>query len=259
MGPVDFVKLEATRANLGVMAGISSVAALKFLQTTFTDAGLGKNTSVMPYLWHTTSPGEEAIRNVGRELTEVGISNGYWVLGCPGGDRQGVYMAQLASSAYALMGNLAMRCTHVWDDFPWLLGRLVHPDVPAAERDRIVEVFSELNECCVGPADGFSIPFKSQLPQADQITQEENLMFLRDTFAMCSSNNLLTEFRFARARRHQHSAAASGCQAVSTAASNHLLGEFQAQHRLVRQEWWSRHRTLQRWGRYSESEFSQAA
>jgi len=217
---------DATRLRLAICSCIMRPAII-LMARTFFDASLREATSVLPYLHLDTSPAERTFRLLASYARDQ--DSNFWH--CINGE-SGVWtdtaLFWTGTCYIAYLGGLFMRCISVFDKWPWLLGRVTVPSCRPFERNDILNKFRALNQCCCAPLDGFTWEFKNHLLDVDSLLTPHVRARLHSVFSMVESSTILTEDRFARARRHSN-LAPGRVHTSATVASNHFLGETRAQ------------------------------
>jgi hypothetical protein len=92
----------------------------------------------------------------------------------------------------------------------------------------VFEDLAKVKPCCVPPSDGFTLPLLAAFP-GEQLKGEEARVFVEDCFGNCPDNNIPSEYRFARARKHNVTNQGRPPDAA-TLSSNHMLSEWKAQY-----------------------------
>eukprot|EP00969_Alexandrium_andersonii_P108164 4772423-Alexandrium_andersonii.AAC.1 len=151
-----------------------------------------------------------------------------WVLVV--GDRWSARAVQMASSlAFGFVGNLTLRCWWPFLQWPWLLARAAHPDCSPEDLASLSELVWELHPCCTQGCDGFTRRFRETLSSPDDLGLPENIRYLRECFEMCEPQNILTEDRFGRLRRHCQTCTGQ-CVGADTMSSNHMSAEWNSMY-----------------------------
>ena len=229
---------DATRLQLAICSCIMRPSII-LMSRAFFDARLREASSVLPYLHVDTSPAERTFRLLASYARDQ--ESKFWH--CINGESTfwtDTALFWTGTCYIAYLGGLFMRCISVFDKWPWLLGRVTAPSCQPHERRSILNRFRLLNQCCCSPLDGFTWEFKNSLLNVDSLLTPDAQARLHSVFSMVESSTILTEDRFARARRHS-SLAPGRVNATATVASNHFLGETRAQWLAARDVYIERH------------------
>ena len=82
-----------------------------------------------------------------------------------------------------LLWNLYLRLIEPFDQWPFVLGRLIHQDVPHRKKEEITDALWSINGCCMTPSDGLTIPLRKMLRTPRDILNEEwYRLLLEDVF-----------------------------------------------------------------------------
>ncbi len=223
-----WLKEPDTVQHLLIMASICTLSR-PFLKRTFSDAAQVNHASIVQYVLASTNPALELVSALGKSMTsdaitllDTGFVAGWLARSCD------TARHKTATAVYTFMGGLMLRCVFQWEEWPYPLGKLVHPGASDEEKAEVVRLFGESGDCCVTPLDGFTLPLRNSMPSPEAVTERDNMLFIKDTFECCACTNILIEDRFARVRRQSM---CSFGQSVGTAASNHVIGEIGALHR----------------------------
>ena len=124
----------------------------------------------------------------------------------------------------------------VWNEWPWPLLQLIHPDTSPNQRAQIHRILWEVRQCCPSKADGFTFIFHLFHLRPEDASSPDSLQLLSDKFEAAPVANMLTEYKFPRRRRHTN--AAQGHNPTSqTIAAEHCLSEFRGMYMKSLEEW----------------------
>jgi len=215
--------------------------SLRTMGRFFEDSSLAATTicsSVIPFVWHTSSPAADAVKAYAGLLMNEDAE--YWLpVSASGWTPTTLRICSIA--VLTMVGHIYLKCIHNFKAWPWALARLVHADVSEQAKQAVVEALFSLSDCC---ADVYTRHIRQWImhlcgakPDFDMfaatLRSELCLRRLLDDFMMCPNSNIKTEYRFSRSNRH-NAAAAGRHPSASTLASDHVLSEFEVQHSLAR-------------------------
>ncbi len=137
-----------------------------------------------------------------------------------------------ASLLVRVVVSVWYRLIRPFQAWPWLLAKVVCPEVPSAEADAAIDAFMHSGrDCCFGP--GLARHVRACVRSADDLKQDPGVRGLvYHTLRATPSNNIPNEDRFARqaaAQSMTHGKSVS----LATACTRHVLTETQAWHHIA--------------------------
>ena len=202
-------------------------ATLSTIGRLFHDASIAVDANVVPWCLDATNPAALTINKIAGLLTNQ--DDDFWVPIYVSVGWVPEMIRMMAIGMYNLLGGLAIRCVWIFNEWPWPLGKINHPEVSPDEAARVAQGLRRVNRCCVPGSDGFTIPFKRTAIVIDNALSDADTVFLKDVFDMVPSNNINIEDKFARTRTHA-SGSNGNAPSVATIASNHTLAEWKSMH-----------------------------
>ena len=130
-------------------------------------------------------------------------------------------------TSLTMLGFLYLRIVNPLSEWPWCIGKLVCDQVPADTKASIRNAIVEARSCCAPP--GFVRNLRANFNSVEALQSPAALSYIHDCFASTPSNNIPSEYRFARMRCHRQSSSGRRIDSA-TVASNHVLGEVASQH-----------------------------
>lgn len=228
----EFLCEPSTRVSMMLTAALIKFTNgfLGFLFKSSRLANVDEAANALAFVSSTTCPARRCIAHVFGHIVDVRDPvNETWAPFHAGEGLDDSVVSKIARAAWGVAGGIYIRCVAVWSEWPWPLGRLVHPDATPAIKEHVVASALRLKPCCVPRSDGFSLPYIRLHGSREAMLSESSTSLLRDTFQACPCTNLSTEDRFARHRRHVH-ACQGHTQTAPAVASQHALSEFRAMY-----------------------------
>lgn len=208
---------------------------LHMLGTFFARSRLGTEigrSSMTSFASPTTSPAEATMKELIGLLEDPGSPRWLPVIGSEGWTQEHIHNILMLTLTF--MGSIFLRCCLPFEQWPWILCKLIHADTGQGTKDEILQAWWSVSDCCTSPSDGFTRPLRKTFQQPEQMTSRQVLELLEDSFMMTDASNIRVEDRFARVRRHTacNQGRAAG---PPTVCSNHALSEFTSMYRVAKE------------------------
>ena len=130
-------------------------------------------------------------------------------------------------TSLTMIGFLYLRILNPLSEWPWRVGKLVCDQVPEDAKASIRDAIVGARPCCVPP--GYVRNLRANFDTPEALQTPAALAHIYDCFVSTPSNNIPSEYRFARMRCHRQSSNGKRIDSA-TVASNHVLGEVASQH-----------------------------
>lgn len=142
-------------------------------------------THVLPFMSRTTCPATKSIANIlGHAAQVLDPDCRVWAPLHAGIGVGHDLIQQIANAAWVLVGGIFIRCVMTWDEWPWPLGKLVHPDVDDGVRQDVIQQLMRTRPCCIPRTDGFTLPFLRMYTDEEAIRSNPSMSLLRDSFTV---------------------------------------------------------------------------
>ena len=124
-----------------ILAVLVIRSALAMMMTFFGTARMGRRSNLLAFCWSTTSPAVLTIDGiVDKHLSDPESATWKPFLGHDGAWRpEALHSASL--SLLRFIGNLYLRLVEPFEEWPYALGRLLHPDVPEETKEYVASCF----------------------------------------------------------------------------------------------------------------------